>query len=84
MLMNSADYRESLRRYSPRVFVDGARIDSVLAPLAVRQEAWRRLARDLDAGALNLITAEVPLDDAIAQAGALLAGGVRGRVVVSI
>jgi 4-hydroxybutyryl-CoA dehydratase/vinylacetyl-CoA-Delta-isomerase len=28
--MNSADYRESLRRHSPRVFVDGARIDSVV------------------------------------------------------
>ena len=30
MRMNSADYRESLRRHSPRVFVDGARIDSVV------------------------------------------------------
>jgi acrylyl-CoA reductase (NADPH) len=61
-----------------------AGIDSVMAPLALRQEAWRRLARDLDAGALDLITAEVALDDAIAKAGALLAGGVRGRVVVRI
>ncbi|MBL8667569.1 MAG: hypothetical protein JNM48_08930, partial [Rhodospirillales bacterium] len=29
MFMSSADYRESLRRYRPRVFVDGRRIDSV-------------------------------------------------------
>ena len=29
MLMTAADYRESLRRYSPRVFVDGDRIESV-------------------------------------------------------
>ncbi len=29
MLMTAADYRESLRRYSPRVFVDGRRIESV-------------------------------------------------------
>jgi aromatic ring hydroxylase len=29
MLMNAADYRESLRRYSPRVFVNGRRVDSV-------------------------------------------------------
>ena len=29
MLMTAADYRESLRRYSPRVFVNGARVDSV-------------------------------------------------------
>jgi acrylyl-CoA reductase (NADPH) len=61
-----------------------AGIDSVMAPLALRQEAWRRLARDLDPGALDLITEEVPLDDAIAKAGTLLAGGVRGRIVVRI
>ena len=30
MPMNAADYRESLRRCSPRVFVDGARIASVV------------------------------------------------------
>ena len=29
MSMNAAEYRESLRRHSPRVFVDGARIESV-------------------------------------------------------
>lgn len=29
MLMSAADYRESLRRYRPRVFVDGSRVDSV-------------------------------------------------------
>ena len=29
MLMTAADYRESLRRYSPRVFVNGSRVDSV-------------------------------------------------------
>jgi acrylyl-CoA reductase (NADPH) len=59
-------------------------IDSVMAPLALRQEAWRRLAGGLDAAALELITEEVPLDDAIAKAGALLEGRVRGRVVVRI
>ena len=29
MLMNAAEYRESLRAYRPRVFVEGRRIDSV-------------------------------------------------------
>ncbi len=29
MLMSAADYRESLRRYQPRVFIDGERIASV-------------------------------------------------------
>jgi acrylyl-CoA reductase (NADPH) len=61
-----------------------AGIDSVMAPLALRREAWRRLASDLDAGALDLITEEIALDGAIAKAAALLGGGVRGRVVVKI
>ena len=61
-----------------------AGIDSVMAPLARRQEAWHRLARDLDAAALDLITEEVALDDTIAKAAVLLAGGVRGRIVVRI
>jgi acrylyl-CoA reductase (NADPH) len=61
-----------------------AGIDSVMAPLETRREAWRRLAADLDPATLDLITEEVPLEAAIAKAGALLGGGVRGRVVVKI
>jgi len=59
-------------------------IDSVMAPLAVRQEAWQRLGRDLDITRLNEITREIPLSEAIAVAGELLAGKVRGRVVVAV
>ena len=59
-------------------------IDSVMAPLAVRQEAWQRLARDLDPAKLEAITHEIPLSGAIAVAGDLLDGKVRGRVVVDI
>ena len=59
-------------------------IDSVMAPLAVRQEAWSRLARDLDLEKLDSITREVSLSDALAVAGELLAGTVRGRVVVDV
>jgi len=36
-------------------------VDSVMAPLALRQEAWSRLARDLDPKLLEAITTEVPL-----------------------
>ena len=61
-----------------------AGIDSVMAPLVLRQQAWGRLAGALDARALDLITEEVPLDEAIAKAAALLEGRVRGRVVVRI
>ena len=59
-------------------------IDSVMAPLPVRQEAWTRLARDLEIARLDAITAEIPLADAIRVAGELLDGKVRGRVVVKV
>ena len=60
-----------------------AGIDSVMAPIALRRHAWDRLARDLDPEALELITEEVPLTGAIEKAEALMAGRVRGRVVVA-
>jgi acrylyl-CoA reductase (NADPH) len=59
-------------------------IDSVMAPQAVRQEAWERLARDLDVAKLDAITSEIALSDAVAVAEKLLAGQVRGRVVVKV
>ena len=60
-----------------------AGIDSVMAPIALRRSAWERLARDLDPQLLALMTEEVPLDGAIAKAEALMAGKVRGRIVVA-
>ena len=59
-------------------------VDSVMAPLAKRQRAWSRLARDLDANLLESMVEEVPLEGAIAKAHALIDGQVRGRVVVKI
>lgn len=61
-----------------------AGIDSVMRPKADRLEAWSRLATDLDPSALDLITHEIGLEDVIATAGDLLAGKVRGRVVVRV
>lgn len=61
-----------------------AGIDSVMAPLAKRQRAWDRLARDLDPVLLESMVEEVSLEDAIAKAHDLMAGKVRGRVVVKI
>jgi acrylyl-CoA reductase (NADPH) len=61
-----------------------AGIDSVMCPRPERQEAWRRLARDLDPAVLGPVTESVPLDGCIAAADALIAGSVRGRVVVPI
>ena len=61
-----------------------AGVDSVMAPLARRQQAWDRLATDLDPVKLEAIVEEVPLERAVAKAAELMAGKIRGRVVVKI
>ena len=61
-----------------------AGIDSVMAPRAVREAAWARLAQDLDTAQLERMTREVGLADAIGLGGEILAGQVRGRVVVNV
>lgn len=61
-----------------------AGIDSVMAPKARRIAAWDRLARDLDATTLNAMTVTRPVADAPLLAPDILAGKVRGRVVLEI
>lgn len=61
-----------------------AGIDSVYQPLAVRESAWQRLATDLDRAKLDAITQEIGLDSAITAAADLLAGKVKGRLVVNV
>jgi acrylyl-CoA reductase (NADPH) len=59
-------------------------IDSVMAPMALRQQAWARLAKDLDMAKLDSITQEIGMDAVISTAAALLEGKVRGRVVLNV
>lgn len=59
-------------------------IDSVMCPRPLRLEAWRRLERDLDLAKLGDISHEIGLSEAIDTAGELLAGRVRGRLVVDV
>ena len=59
-------------------------IDSVMAPKALRLEAWRRLATDLDHDKLAAMTRKIPLDQVIEAGHDILDGKVRGRVVVEI
>jgi acrylyl-CoA reductase (NADPH) len=61
-----------------------AGIDSVMAPRALREAAWARLAQDLDTAQLERMTREVGLADAIGLGADILAGQVRGRVVVNV
>ncbi|SHM65656.1 MDR family oxidoreductase [Cryptosporangium aurantiacum] len=59
-------------------------VDSVQAPAERRRAAWDRLARDLDPALIDTIADEIGLADAVATAGRLLDGAVRGRVVVDV
>ena len=59
-------------------------INSVTTPLARRQQAWARLARDLDLKELASLTTHVKLDDVPHIAAEIVKGQVRGRVVVDI
>ena len=61
-----------------------AGVDSVMAPHARRAEAWQRLARELPAELLPRNTETIALGDAAGVAARLLAGQVRGRVVVDV
>ena len=61
-----------------------AGVDSVMAPLARRQQAWERLAIDLDLAKLESMIEEVPLERAVEKAADLMAGKVRGRIIVKI
>jgi len=59
-------------------------IDSVMAPKDRRLAAWKRLSRDLDAGALDSVAQEVSLGDSIGAAKKLMDSQVRGRIVVDV
>jgi acrylyl-CoA reductase (NADPH) len=59
-------------------------IDSVMCPIERRKVAWSRLASDLDREKLTDITHEIALDEVISYAAKILAGEVRGRIVVKI
>jgi len=59
-------------------------IDSVMCPIELRRIAWSRLASDLDPGKLAEITHEIGLEGVIEAGAKILAGQVRGRIVVKI
>ncbi len=59
-------------------------IDSVMQPLAPREAAWAQLAQLLKADDYALIGHEIPLSEAINSAADILAGKVRGRLVVDV
>ena len=59
-------------------------IDSVMAPLALRQEAWSRLVTDLDLDKLEALSTEIGFDGIVDAAHSIIDGKIRGRVVVDM
>lgn len=59
-------------------------VDSVMCPKPRRLEAWQRLARDLDLEKLDHLTTRIKLDDVETAARDILAGKIRGRLVVEL
>jgi len=61
-----------------------AGVNSVTAPMQRRLEAWRRLATQLDRGKLGSTISDIGLADALAKAPEVIAGKIRGRLVVDV
>jgi len=59
-------------------------VDSEMAPRAAREEAWLRLATDLDPGKLDEMTAVEPMSKLPELASRILAGNIRGRTVIDV
>lgn len=59
-------------------------VDSVMAPKVLRLEAWNRIARELDHDKLAAMTSTIPLDGVLEAGREIVAGRIKGRVVVEI
>ncbi len=61
-----------------------AGVDSVMAPMGRRREAWNRLAAELPADLLSEMTSVEPMSRIEELAASILAGATRGRVVIDV
>jgi acrylyl-CoA reductase (NADPH) len=59
-------------------------IESVMSPLTVRNQAWKRLATELDRHKLAKMVEEIDLGGVIEMGKKIVEGGIRGRLVVKI
>lgn len=59
-------------------------IDSVMCPMDLRRQAWRRLETELDRGKIAAMTSEIGLADVIDAGARIIDGKVRGRIVVKV
>jgi acrylyl-CoA reductase (NADPH) len=59
-------------------------IDSVMAPKAMRLEAWKRIGTDLDPKKLTALSNTIGFDGIVEAAQRIVDGQIRGRVVVEM
>ena len=59
-------------------------VDSVMCPRPRRLAAWQRLAQDLDLKKLDRMTTHIKLDEVPKAAADIIAGKIRGRLVVDL
>ena len=59
-------------------------IGSSFAPRQLRLDAWRRLTNELDPAKLDAMTSAIRLEDVIEKGRDIIAGKVRGRIVVEV
>jgi acrylyl-CoA reductase (NADPH) len=59
-------------------------IDSVMCPMELRQQAWRRLETELDRGKIAAMTSETDLANVTEEGARIVDGQVRGRIVVKV
>jgi acrylyl-CoA reductase (NADPH) len=59
-------------------------IDSVMAPMQLRERAWKRLSENININKLEEMTIDASLDQVEGLANEILQGKVRGRVIVNI
>ena len=57
-------------------------VDSVVTPIPLRRAAWERLVTDLPSALLESMIQEVPMSQMAHLGGEIMAGRVRGRVVI--
>ncbi len=82
-LAQGLDFRTTVAPFILRA-VTLVGINSVNRPIPVRIEAWNRLAKEIDFKKLDGMTHTIPLSQAIEAAGDLIAGKIRGRLVVDV
>lgn len=59
-------------------------VESVRPRIALRREAWARIATDLDAAMIDAMCEIIPFDQALERARTIVTGKIRGRIVIEM